>query len=443
MDIIPDISNLTIDENQTSKQQSKQQSNQKQQPKQQQQSKQAPNKKVQLLSDEQIKKCSVLLNCDIKNCNTQSNVDNFNQGLPITMVTNKETNDFVIVKVDEHELAEYQLIYSVPKLQPFKNDILQKETVVSSDTNIETPSSPSTASETVSKDAIIKEFKEIKNYYISNKWNGMNIQVFKYFDSFGNLYVSAKPRASPFALNDPKSGPVLDYINQILSKDEQVTLSENQELYYQKVSSFKNGSIPKSIEALFLKKSQVQSVVFELCGSLLPHIVKYDFEIDLKPLFTISSDNGKVSPIIVSQQQQQEEGSFIQLKSIEPNQDQKSFNDSLLQTVYLIKKQLLERNQTFRKENNLQENTVWFNHFIEEGRVLYLLDENVKPKDSEKSHWEQFDNGVQTKVLMCVKECTEKGLEINKENLCKELDMDTHSWSRHESDILSLALPPV
>jgi hypothetical protein len=65
------------------------------------------------------------------------------------------------------------------------------------------------------------------------------------------------------------------------------------------------------------------------------------------------------------------------------------------------------------------EPSYWFDHFIEEGRVLYLVGEDkcvinreslykIKPKDIELYHWEQFDSQVQCKVLLAVRSLFEK-----------------------------------
>ncbi|KAK5584876.1 hypothetical protein RB653_006494 [Dictyostelium firmibasis] len=448
MEPIPDISKLNINDGATTTTPNK---------KPQQNNKQTA--KVALLTEEQVKKCLPILKCEVKDCNIQMNLDHFNNSLPIHMVVNKETNDFVIVKVDNQELEEYQLIYSVPKIQPFKNEILIQQQKLSSTEGNE------------KEETTI--FTKFNSYYISNKWNGMNIQVFKYNGTDGKLYISAKPRASPFIQNDLKSGPIIDLINEIFLRDQIEITTENDGNYLKFATNFTNVGgddnnnnnnnklmVPKLIESLLLKKEKnIQSIVFELCGNKLPHIVKYDFDIDLKPLFTISAQGGLIKPIIIVNDNNDDkdgQNQFVQYVTIETKEikEEEEENKKLIKKIEDIKIQLLKENKEFRIVNGLSENMIWFNHFSQEGRVLYLLNEqgtlinhrqiySIKPKDTEKSHWEQFDNGIQSKLLMTIKEMTEKSITIDKENLRKELDLDQVSWNRHESDICSLVLPPV
>ncbi|KAM9963968.1 hypothetical protein ACTFIW_005609 [Dictyostelium discoideum] len=477
MEPIPDISKLNINDSTTTNTTTNTNTTPNKKP-QQQNSKQAP--KVALLTEEQIKKCLPILKCEVKDCNIQMNLDHFNNGLPIHMVINKETNDFVIVKVDNQELEEYQLIYSVPKIQSFKKDVLiqqQKSESSSSSAGADEEDTTVTTVTTVTTTPTITKFN---SYYISNKWNGMNIQVFKYNGADGKVYISAKPRASPFIQNDLKSGPIIDLINEIFSRDQIEITTENDGNYFKVTTNFNTTTttttttndgddgantnklmVPKLIEPLFLKKEkEIQSIVFELCGSKLPHIVKYDFDIDLKPLFTISTQGGLIKPII-DDNSSKDNGQiqFVQYVKINNNNNnnnnsEEEDNKKLIELIDEIKINLLKENQEFRKVNGLSENMIWFNHFLQEGRVLYLLNDqgtlvnhrqiySIKPKDAEKSHWEQFDNGIQTKLLMTVKEMSEKSITIDRDTLRKELDLDQVSWTRHENDICSLALPPV
>jgi len=46
-----------------------------------------------------------------------------------------------------------------------------------------------------------------------------------------------------------------------------------------------------------LARDDAQSKTFELCGQKEPHLVKYDFELDLKPLFHTFTD-GSIAPAI-------------------------------------------------------------------------------------------------------------------------------------------------
>ena len=46
-----------------------------------------------------------------------------------------------------------------------------------------------------------------------------------------------------------------------------------------------------------LDRDDVQSKTFELCGQKEPHLVKYDFDLELKPLFHTFTD-GSIAPSI-------------------------------------------------------------------------------------------------------------------------------------------------
>ncbi|KYR02438.1 hypothetical protein DLAC_01278 [Tieghemostelium lacteum] len=339
------------------------------------------------LTEDQLKKAATLLKSQVKDINAQVTTDGMN-GHQVTVVSNKES-DFVIAAIGGVELAEYQLIHAVPKL-------------VKLETN----------GKTVNKGL---EDLKFKKYYLSQKWNGMNIQIFKYKDQHGQTWISAKPRATAFVQNDQK-GCIIDNVKQVLSAK------------------------PELISQLKDDKSDIQSVVFELCGSKVPHIVKYDFELDLKPVFTIRSNTGEITPVVA-------EGTDI------VTSDSEIPISTLLKDMEAIKVELYSKNKEFRKVNGLRENMFWFNHFAEEGRVLYILNDqgtllqpkliySVKPQDTEKAHWEQFDTELQSKILLIVHELQEKGMPVNKDTLAKEMDLDEYSWNRHSADILDLAILP-
>jgi len=360
------------------------------------------------LLDEQIKKCAGMLGVsETKDCVAQASFDGVNQ-LPIHLVSNKE-GDFVIVKVNNQELNQYQLVHGVPKLKP------------------------------LSLNAI--EDLDVAGYTVTNKWNGMNIQVFKYTDNDGNLYVSAKPRALPFVINDAK-GVALDNVLKVF-KRYQVEQQDGASSSVVVPSVTFKDRFPTLLTAL--EDTQIESVVFELCGSQVPHIVKYDFDVDLKPLFTINTQ-GKISPITNNTVEQQH------VTLVKDEQDSNVHKQKLIDTMEELKEKIYQENVNFRKQNNLAENIFWLNHFAQEGRVVYIMDSNnqyledsklifsVKPKDTERNHWEQFDSGIQSKILIILKELKEKGMPINKDTLKKELDIDDYTWARHETDILNFSI---
>ncbi|KAF2068600.1 hypothetical protein CYY_010073 [Polysphondylium violaceum] len=381
----------------------------------------APNKKAAApshgLTEDQIKKCASMLSVEVKDCTAQASFDGINQ-LPVHLVSSRD-GDFVIVKVNNVELDQYQLVHGVPKLKPFSLTAIQDLTIVG-------------------------------GYTLTNKWNGMNIQVFKYSDNAGNLYVTAKPRATAFVINDAK-GVALDHVVKIFKRyysnsgDQQDGATNTTTTTS---STFKDNQdrFPTLLAAL--ADNQIESLVFELCGNQVPHIVKYDFDVDLKPLFTINT-KGKISPITTNDQQHV---TLVKQQEEEKENQQDVYKQTLNETLEQIKEELYRENVEFRKQNGLPENVFWLNHFAQEGRVLYIMDKDnkylvdsklifsVKPKDTEKNHWEQFDSGIQSKILLISKELKEKGMAVTKDTLKKELDIDDYTWQRHETDILNFAL---
>ena len=47
-----------------------------------------------------------------------------------------------------------------------------------------------------------------------------------------------------------------------------------------------------------LEQKEMQSISFELCGQKEPHLVKYDFQLELKPLFC-TFKNGSIQPFLL------------------------------------------------------------------------------------------------------------------------------------------------
>ncbi|GAM26089.1 hypothetical protein SAMD00019534_092640, partial [Acytostelium subglobosum LB1] len=357
-------------------------------------------------TDEQIQRaCSMgVTKLATNNVQSFSATDPINDNNVLQGVVIKESNDFIIMRVNGVDLETYQYVYVVPKVKKYHSHLLPDV--------------------------------HFKRYYLANKWNGMNIQFFKYFDHDGNCFVGARPRTSHFLSND-KKGNALEVVNQIIKQH--ATSMQSFDIIPN--VTFQN-QCPELLLPLLQKDSHTscQSMSFELCGNKLPHIVNYSFELALQPLMTIDGRSGAISPVI------NEHGVLT-------NVDEPITLANLQERATLIKQQLLDINQTYRKENNMQENMYWYNHYLEEGRVLYILNDNnqlveqnnifsIKPTDAEKYHWEQFDSGIQTKVLMIVQELKEKGSPVNKATLQKELELDQYSWAKWEDDILDLAILP-
>lgn len=115
----------------------------------------------------------------------------------------------------------------------------------------------------------------------------------------------------------------------------------------------------------------------------------------------------------------------------------------------VFKKKAFDRNEGYRA-NTKKSRIYWFDHFVVEGAVLYRLNKEykatrrdgmfkVKPVDIELFHWEQFDSGVQMKVLEAVQSLYAKNLPINEENMKQEMEMSEIAFSQYKSDIMNLA----
>ncbi|EGG17381.1 hypothetical protein DFA_08376 [Cavenderia fasciculata] len=324
-------------------------------------------------------------------------VDPLNDANTIQGVTVKQSGDFIILRVNNVELTKCQYIHVAPKLKKYQPSLLPNTT--------------------------------FKSYFLANKWNGMNIQFFKYFDANGKVYVSARPRVSNFISNDKKSN-TLEVVQDILASPQD------------------DSKMVKNLLEILKTSMSCRSMVFELCGSRVAHIVKYNFAANLQPLFEISND-GFIKPFIPLAAESAAADPTLGLVTL----DEPSTLKNLSNLVKDIKESLLEVNKKFRVDNGLSENMYWYNHFLQEGRVLYILDENgqqlvndsilaIKPADTDKFHWEQFDSGIQTKVLMIAQELREKGSAVDKQSLRRELDLDEFSWAKWEDDIMDLAVLP-
>jgi len=251
-----------------------------------------------------------------------------------------------------------------------------------------------------------REYKDIEaeRYMIAEKWNGMNVSFFKYKDATGKQFVSAKSKGAPF-LSDSDIGNFFSLTKEAMLQPEFLD----------------------SIQTL--EKSKAQSMTFELCGTKEPHLVKYDFEIKLEPLF-LTRQHGGIKPI---------DGTLIDSELA--NGDWKTMCLGHQQTD-------LDVNKMYRKLHNL-EHKYEYEHFVTEGKVLYCLDKNgyvidrvmykIKPKDIEEVHWQRFDKEIQERV----KEASRK-IKMNEEAICErtlreELDMGDKEWGKFGKQVLAYA----
>jgi len=241
------------------------------------------------------------------------------------------------------------------------------------------------------------EFKNVHSFTLIEKWNGMNVLFYKYYDDKNNPCVTAKSKGTPF-INDGENGNFLTLVKEAMNK------TTNWKVY------FDNWMYDPSSHA----------ISFELCGTKEPHLVAYEFALQLKPLFTIHK-NGKIRPIL--------HGSVYVVD-----------NDTDIVGMCKYDQEYdFKKNEGYRKSKGLT-HKYEYNHFITEGKVLYLLDKDgfvindtmykIKPKDIEEVHWARFDETMQERVNEAVNKCKEREYSITLENIQQELDMGPKEWSK-------------
>jgi predicted kinase/predicted phosphohydrolase len=255
-----------------------------------------------------------------------------------------------------------------------------------------------------------QDFNDTDTYYVANKWNGMNVLFYKYFDAHGAMFISAKSKGTAF-LPNTDVGNFLDLTKEVIG--------------------FTGKSIMNDIPMLVmpLLDGQYQGISFELCGTKEPHLVKYDFDIDLKPLFAVGYE-GEIWPFIDS-------NNGVVLKSNDIATDCKNIQD-----------EAFKKNDEYRKQNDLPLKYE-YEHFATEGCVLYPIDADgmcidrnmykIKPKDIEEVHWSSFDDTIRGRVIEALSKINANGEEVSEQALQEELDMGHKEWSRFGKDVMFYA----
>jgi predicted phosphohydrolase/predicted kinase len=251
-----------------------------------------------------------------------------------------------------------------------------------------------------------KDYKDVVDYehvYFAEKWNGMNVLFYKYLNAENTVFMTAKSKGRPF-LNDSPMGNFLSLTKEVLFKNDTTTQKIVQMLEYHEVSA----------------------VSAELCGKKEPHLVEYNFDIDLKPLFIIKN-NGAIQPIV---------------------DNQANYFTKPIDVIAKCKQYQLEdfnSNLVYRKFKNLP-HKYEYEHFAVEGKVMYLLDKNfevidrtlykVKPSDIEEVHWQNFDATMQGRVDEAVKKILSEDQVVTNEALQSELDMGPKEWGKFGDDVM-------
>lgn len=206
-------------------------------------------------------------------------------------------------------LNKFQLIYGVPKLRY-----------------------PYTEKSWATKKTQLPEYSQnhpadSHQYLLLTKWNGANILFFKYRDHRGDIRISAKSKGSATLANS-QYGDFLDLTFDALG--------------------LKRGSKITRDNTPLLKplwdNIEWQSISFELCGQKEPHLVHYDFDIALKPLFCTMFRNGNIVPFM--SEEEKELGHIVGPFDYH--------RDKLIEQCQTLQSEALQQNEQFRKERGLK-----------------------------------------------------------------------------------------
>lgn len=303
-----------------------------------------------------------------------------------------------ISEIAGRPLQKPQLIYGSPKLSyPYKKGTTEYLASFERDSRLST----------------------INTYFLSQKWNGTNISFFKYRDHEDKLRITAKTKGCAL-LTDTQYGKFLTETLHALK----VNCVEDLDLM---------GNPPEILRE-FVQTEAYQSITIEMCGQNIPHLVKYPFDIDLKPLFYTTHD-GRIKPI-TNANGIVKHGPFPFSSSPE-----------VIELCENLQQEALDANIEYRRKNGLQ-NKYEYEHFVAEGFVLYLCDTDgyllnrimykIKPSDIEEVHWSKFDDNRRSQVKDVLKKMKERDLDIHNEELLRnELDMAAKEWKRFSKEVLS------
>jgi len=252
----------------------------------------------------------------------------------------------------------------------------------------------------------------IASYQFQRKWNGMNVLAFRYPDASGEWFISAKSKGTPFLSNVPGAGSFLALVQEHLA-------TNNTDLVKLWMSH-----LPKELSKL--SEFHLYGISFELCGRKEPHLVKYDFDLDLKPLFFIL-DKG-IRPILI---------------------DTSHTDPTIIPPLIESAKFLAEaENFDFSMKTGLPLDYE-YERFAEEGYVLYTLDKNgfvindtmykIKPPSIEEVHWHTFEKDIKGRVREAIVKIVASEQLITPANLQAELDMGPKQWSKWGEEVMKFA----
>ncbi|KAL6071799.1 FYR N-terminal domain-containing protein [Balamuthia mandrillaris] len=384
---------------------------------------------------------AIAFGCGYHQVNPFDRGDPYNPGNTLVGFICRKEGPFVgslyITQVNYEKLDEPQVIYATPKLlypyrkeedHVYKNFAVSVAASMSHSYDGEEEEEEEKEKEKDTDEANGQPSSVLTSFFLSNKWNGTNVLVYKYTDREGQVYVSLKSKGSPFLTN----GHYGNFEDQV-RKAPELKRRPSQKSFKPTSKTFLpfDDTLPECLQPLL--DTSVQSISFELCGDLLPHLVKYNFAIAMKPLFVIYTD-GSISPYQVAA-----DGPTSGEKDDECYGPEQFEQERVVKICQTFQERDFEANEKFRADKGLP-HRYEYNHFIKEGRVLYLLDERgrvpkrklykVKPRDIEEVHWSTFDETMQGRVDEAIQKILQREKTLTKEALMEELDMGPKEWSR-------------
>lgn len=278
--------------------------------------------------------------------------------------------------------------------------------------------------------------------FIANKWNGINLTVFKYHDAQGRLFVSVMPRGHAFI-----RGEQLTSFCSLL----QIAMDNRGLSAKTSSTSLLNNIFP------ILTQPELQSVTYELIGRQFAQLVAYDFDNKLQPLFATTFDGTMIPQALLSAAvipvKDSEEITVLLTDDalvISGEFGPYDFDASLLGSFSKsYRSRALELNKSFREARGLKEG-YRTEHFTTEGKVVFLLNDfngtvsrtslyKMKPSDTSKSHFEMLDVGMQTQLFESLEKIYSRGLSLTPAVMKSEMELSDRLWARLGDDIMRMA----
>lgn len=313
---------------------------------------------------------------------TTSYIDDFSEEDPLNpcnkvsgFINRKKSltgGSLLITNINGVDLNEPQVIYGTPKLRyPYEEGKDNRDYI---------------------------KFPEHDRALLYEKFDGVNIMFYRYFDAEGKMFIAAKTKGTAF-VKDGDFGDFLTLTKKVLDRE-----------------NFLRKDITSHLTEGF------QSVACELYGYEEPHLVKYSEDINLIPLFITMTD-GRILPFF-------------------PGKD---ITEGVVDVCKYQQFLDLSSNVRYRQQARLLPKYE-YEHFATEGKVLYLLDAGglvinrtlykIKPVDVEEVHWASFENNYQRKVEDAMKKIKRDGGVVNKDSMQEELDMGPKEWDAFGRQIM-------